>query len=84
MLARFLSLAQIRSVSVAKYRCFFFGEKEQVTGLTLFRSADALDARREILTHLCETKYFDGYELWEDGRIVDRYRPNRRSASLRP
>lgn len=67
---------------MAKYQCRFFAESEQVVvRLTLLQSSDKYNARREVMTLIGKTKDFHGYELWEDGLMVDAYRPGKSKGS---
>jgi hypothetical protein len=68
---------------VAKYQCRFFVESEQVVvRLTLLQSSDKYSARREVMTLIGKTKDFNGYELWEDGLMVDAYRPGKSRGAI--
>jgi hypothetical protein len=74
---------QIRREAVSKYQCRFIDESEQaVVRLMLLRSTDGYNARREIVSLIGKTKDFDGYQLWEDGRMVDAYRPAKSRGTL--
>ena len=65
------------------YQCRFLSESEQVVvRLSLLRSRDVGSARREVMTLIGKTADFDGYELWEDGEMVDAYRPGKSRGAI--
>ena len=68
---------------MSKYQCRFLNESEQaVVRLMLLRSSDGYSARREVMNLIGTTKDFDGYQLWEDGRMIDAYRPGKSRGAL--
>jgi hypothetical protein len=63
---------------VSKYQCRFLVDSEQVVvRLTLLKSSDKCNARREVMSLIAKIQDFGGYELWEDGLMVDTYRPGK-------
>jgi hypothetical protein len=66
-----------------RYQCRFLSESEQVVvRLTVLRSSNAYSARREVMSLITKTADFDGYELWEDGEMVDAYRPGKSRGTI--
>jgi len=75
--------SQLGGKLVPKYQCRFLSESEQVVvKLSLLRSRDVANARREVMTLIGKTPDFDGYELWEDGELVDAYRPGKSRGAI--
>lgn len=58
-----------------RYQCRFFDENEVVVRVEVLGSSDDRDAQREARTLMGRTGRFSGYELLEDGRKIDVYRP---------
>jgi len=58
-----------------RYQCRFFNETEEVVRIEVLGASDDRDAHREARTLMAKTGHFSGYELLEDGRRVDVYRP---------
>jgi hypothetical protein len=63
------------------YQCHFFNKEEQVVRTEALGSSDDRDACREARMLMGKTGSFAGYEVSENGRRVDIYRPRRTEAS---
>jgi hypothetical protein len=65
-----------------KYQCRIRGDDDRIARLTLLQSGDGQGARQEMMTLIGKAQDFDGYELWEDGRMVDSYRSGKSWSKL--
>jgi hypothetical protein len=66
-----------------KYQCHFLDENDRVVRVeNLGFCFDDSDAHREAMCILAKVGHFAGYELWEDGRKVDVYRPVKLGTAL--
>lgn len=63
------------------YQCRFFNEDEKVVRVQALGSSDDRGAHREARTLMARTGHFSGYELLEDGRKVDVYKPAKLTAA---
>ena len=64
------------------YQCRIRGDDDRIARLTLLQAHDGQSARDEVLTLIGKAQDFDGYELWEDGRMVDSYRSGKSSVKF--
>ena len=66
-----------------KYRCHFLDENERVVRIeNLGCCGDDREAHRAAMTIFARVGHFSGYELWEDDRKIDVYRPVKHDAAL--
>jgi hypothetical protein len=59
---------------MARYRCCFLNEDDEVLPIEELESHDHDDARREAMFLLAKTGRYSGYELWRDGRKVEEFK----------
>jgi hypothetical protein len=57
------------------YQCCFLNENGNIVRIEVLGCGDDRDVRREATTLMAKTGLFSGYELWDEGRKVDVYRP---------
>jgi hypothetical protein len=57
------------------YQCRFFNESDEIVRVEVLGSSDDREARREARILMARAGNFAGYELLEDGRKFDAYRP---------
>ena len=67
-----------------KYQCCFLDESQKTVRTEVLAASDDFDARREAMTLLMRVGRFSGYELWNEGRKVERYQPAKESKSSSP
>jgi hypothetical protein len=60
---------------VPKYQCCFRDESGKTVRTEFLAASDDLDARREAMTLMMRVGRFSSYELWDEGRKVDKYQP---------
>jgi hypothetical protein len=60
---------------MSRYECCFLDENDKVVRIEVLGSCDDGDAHREAMTLMAKIGRFSGFELWDDGRKVDVYRP---------
>jgi hypothetical protein len=66
-----------------KYQCHFLDENERVVRIeNLGSCGEDRDAHREAMLLIAKVGHFSGYELWQDGRKVEVYRPEKSGAAL--
>jgi hypothetical protein len=58
-----------------KYQCCLLDESEKTVRTEVLAASDDLDAHREAMTLMMRVGRFSGYELWDEGRKVEGYRP---------
>ena len=66
-----------------KYQCYFVDENDKAVRFENLGSCDSdRDAHRQAMTLMARVGHFTGYELWENGRKVDVYKPARSRAAV--
>jgi hypothetical protein len=66
-----------------KYQCHFLDENKRVVRIENLGSCDDdSNARREARVLIAKVGHFSGYELWQDGRKIEVYRPEKSGAAL--
>ena len=67
--------AMLGREAMPRYQCCFLDESAEIVRIEVLDSCDDRDACREAMTLMARIGRFCGFELWDDGRKVDVYRP---------
>jgi hypothetical protein len=63
------------------YQCCFLDENEEIVRIEVLGSRDDRDAHREAMILMAKIGRFSGFELWDDRRKIDVYRPVKSGAA---